>query len=117
MTAAISLPAVEEWASSMMTAKPLIFQALHAVHDIGELLDGGGDDFCVTVQRNRKVSRIALVIHHADKASLMLHTHNGLLELPVYNNTVGDDDHVIKDDFIVSIVETTSGDAPAKRWC
>ena len=86
--------------------KMLLLQALHAVNDKGELLDGGGDDFCIAVQCNRKVSRITLVIHHADKASFMLHAHNGLLELPVYNNTVGDDDHVIKDDFVVSIVET-----------
>ena len=84
----------------------LLLQALYAVHDKGKLLDGGGDDFCVAVQRNRKVSRIALIIHHTDEASLVLHAHDGLLELPVYNNTVGDDDHVVKDDFVVSIVET-----------
>ena len=90
----------EEVTCSVLLANNTLYSAT------AKQIDGGGDDFCIAVQSNRKVSGIALVIHHANKASLVLHTHNGLLELPVYNNSVSDDDHVIKDDFIVSIVET-----------
>ena len=82
-----------------------ILQALHAVNDVGELLNGGGDDLRVAVQRHGQVGRIALIVHHPDQASLVLHAHDGLLQLPIHHHTVGDNDHVIKDDLVIRIVK------------
>ena len=85
--------------------KPLIFQPLHAVHDIRKLLDGSGNDFCVTVEGNRQISGITFIVHHPDQPGFMFHAHNGFLELPVHYHTVGNDDDIVEDDLIVGIVE------------
>ena len=47
-------------------SESLTFEPRYAVNDIRELLYCGSDDLRVSVQRNRKVSRIALVIHNTD---------------------------------------------------
>ena len=85
--------------------EPLGLQVLHAVHDERELLDGGGDDLRVPVQGNREVGGIALVVHHADQAGLVLHAHDGLLELTVHDHAVRHDDYVVEDDPVVRVVQ------------
>ena len=83
----------------------LVLQAFHAVHDIGELLNGRGDDFCIAVQRHGQIRRVAFIVHHANQARFMFHAHDGFLQLPVNDHSVCDDNHVIKDDLIVSVVQ------------
>ena len=83
----------------------LIFQSLHAVNDVRKLLNGGSDNFSVAVQRNRQVSGVALIVHHADKTGFMLHTHDSFLQLAVHNHTVGNDDDIIENNLVVGIVQ------------
>ena len=83
----------------------LIFQSLHAVHDIRELLNGSCDNFGVSVQCNRKVSGVALIVHHTNKTGFMLHAHDSFLQLAVNNHTVGNDDDIIENNLIVGIMQ------------
>ena len=85
--------------------KTLVFQPCNAIHDIREFLDCGGDDFCIAVQCNGKVGGVAFIVHHTDKSGFVLHAHNGLLKLTVNDNTVGDDDDIIKNNFVICIVQ------------
>ena len=85
--------------------KTLVLQTLYAIHNIGKLLNGGSDDFCVAVQCNRQVGGVALVIHDPDQTGLVLHTHDGLLELAVNHHTVSHNDDIIENDFIVRIMQ------------
>lgn len=83
----------------------LVLQSGDIVYDIRELLNRSRYNFCIAVQGNRQVRRIALVIHNTDEPCLVLHTHNGLLELSVSDHTVSDDDNVVKYDSVVGIVQ------------
>ena len=94
--------------------KTLLLQSSYAIDDIGELLNGGSDNFRITVQRNCKVRRIALIIHYANQTSLVLHAHNGFLQLTVNNHTVCNDDDIIENNFIVSIVQRSQ---PVSQPC
>lgn len=85
--------------------EPLAFQPCNAVHDVRELLNRGCNNFCVAVQGTCKVCRVAFIVHHTDKSGFVLHAHNGFLKLPVNDNTVGDDDDIIKNNFVVRIVQ------------
>ena len=83
----------------------LTFQSCNAVDDVRELLNRSSYNLCVSVQRNRKVSRIALIIHHPDQTRFVLHTHNGLLQLTIDHDTVGNDDYIIEDDLVIRIMQ------------
>ena len=83
----------------------LTFQPCNAVDDVRKLLNRSSYNLCVSVQRNRKVSRIALIIHHPDQTRFVLHAHNGLLQLTVDHDTVGNDDDIIKDDLVIRIMQ------------
>ena len=85
--------------------KTLVFQPCNAIHDIREFLDCGGDDFCIAVQCNGKVGRVALIVHNTDKPRFMLHTHNSFLQLTVNYDSVGDNHDIVKDNFIICIVQ------------
>ena len=85
--------------------KTLIFQPLHAVNDIRELLNGGSDNFGIAIQCYCQVSGVALIVHHANKTGLMLHTHDGFLQLAVNNHAVGNDDDIIENNLIVGIMQ------------
>ena len=50
-------------------------------------------------------SAIALIVHHTDKSGFMLHAHNSFLELTVNHNTVSDDDNIIKNDFVIYVMQ------------
>ena len=86
-------------------SKPLIFQILYTIHDIGELLNGSCNDFGVAIQCNRQISRITLVVHHADETGLVLHAHDGFLQLAIHHHAVGHNDDIVKDDFVVSVMQ------------
>ena len=48
----------------------------------------------------------------------MLHTHYGFLKLTVYDNTVGYDDYVIKNNLVVMVVKRSqSVSKPSNRIC
>ncbi len=80
-------------------------QSCDTVNDVGELLDGGSNNLRVAVQRNCKVCGIALIVHHPDQSCLVLHTHDSFLQLTVHDNTIGNNDDVIEDDLIISVVQ------------
>ena len=86
-------------------SKALIFKSLYAIHDIRELLYCRCNDLCITVQCNRKVSRVALIIHNTNQSSLMLHSHDCFLELAVNNNSVSYNDNIIKDNFVLCVMK------------
>ena len=83
----------------------LTFQSCNAVDDVRELLNRSSYNLCVSVQRNRKVGRVALIVHNTDKPRFMLHTHNSFLQLTVNYDSVGDNHDIVKDDFIICIVQ------------
>ena len=83
----------------------LTFQSCNAIDDVWEFLNRSGDYLSVAVQRNRKVGRIALIIHHPDQTRFVLHAHNGLLQLTVDHDTVGNDDDVIEDYLVIRIMQ------------
>ena len=83
----------------------LSFQPCNTIHDVREFLNRGCNDLCIAVQGNCKVSGVAFIIHHTDKSGFVLHAHNGFLKLPVNDNTVGDDDDIIKNNFVIRIMQ------------
>ena len=85
--------------------EPLAFQPCNAVHDVREFLNRSSNNLRIAVQGNRKVGGVAFIVHHTDKSGFVLHAHNGFLKLPVNDNTVGDDDDIIKNNFVVRIVQ------------
>lgn len=85
--------------------KMLILQAFDAIHDIRELLNRRCNNLRVTAKRICKVGRIALVIHHADKAFLMLNTKHCLLQLSVDYYAVSTDNDVIKDNLVICTMQ------------
>ena len=85
--------------------KTLAFQPCNAVHDVREFLNRSSNNLRIAVQCNRKVGGVAFIVHHTDKSGFVLHAHNGFLKLPVNDNTVGDDDDIIKNNFVVRIVQ------------
>jgi hypothetical protein len=78
---------------------------LDTLKNITERLHGGDDNFGIAVQGCRKVFGMAVIIHNFNKATFVLNLHNGILQLPVYHNTVGDDNHRIKDSLIIIRME------------
>ena len=85
--------------------KMLILQAFDAIHDIRELLNRRSNNLGVTAKRIGKVSRIALVVHHADKAFLMFNAKHCLLQLSVDYYAVSTDDDVIKDNLVICTMQ------------
>ena len=83
----------------------LAVQPCNTVHDVREFLNRGRNDLCVAVQGNCKVSGITFIVHHSDKPGFMLHTHNSFLQLTVNYDSVGDNHDIVKDDFIICIVQ------------
>lgn len=86
-------------------SKPLIFQVLYTVHDIGELLNGSCNNFGIAIQCNRQISRVTLIVHHADETGLVLHAHDGFLQLAIHHHAVGHNDDIVKDDFVVRVMQ------------
>ena len=86
-------------------SKPLILKIRHTVHNIWKLLNRRSNDLCIAVQSNGKVSRYTLVIHHTNQTSLMLHAHDGFLKLPIYNNSVCNNNNIVKDNLVVGIMQ------------
>ena len=85
--------------------EPLVFQPRNAIHDVWEFLNRSSNNLRIAVQGNCKVGGVAFIVHHTDKSGFVLHAHNGLLKLTVNDNTVGDDDDIIKNNFIICIVQ------------
>ena len=85
--------------------KMLILQAFDAIDDIRELLNRRSNNLGVTAKRIGKVGRIALVVHNADKAFLVLNTKHCLLQLSVDYYAVSTNDDVIKDNLIVCTMQ------------
>ena len=86
-------------------SKPLIFQVLYTVHDIGELLNGSCNNFGIAIQCNRQISRVTLIVHHADETGLVLHAHDGFLQLAIHHHAVSHNDDVVKDDLVISVMQ------------
>ena len=85
--------------------KMLILQTFDAIHDVRELLNRRSNNLGVTAKRIGKVSRIALIIHNANKAFLVLNTKHCLLQLSVDYYAVSTDDDIIKDNLIVCTMQ------------
>ena len=94
--------------------KTLLLQPSYTINDIWEFLNSGSNDFRIAVQCNCKVCGITLIIHYADQASLVFHAHNCFLQLTVNNHTVCNDDDIIENNFIVSIVQRSQ---PVSQPC
>ena len=85
--------------------KFLIFQSSHRADDVRKLLDGGGDDLGVAFKRGGEVGGRTLLVHDTDQPCLVFHAENGGLQLSVHHHSVRDDDHIVKYDIVVVIVE------------
>ena len=85
--------------------KTLVFQPGNTVYNIREFLNCSGDDFRIAVQSNGKVCRVTLIVHDTDKPCFMLHAHNRFLQLTINHNSISDDHNIVKDDFIIRIVQ------------
>ena len=85
--------------------KTLILQARNILHDVRELLNSGRYNLCVAVQGNSQISRIALVIHHADQTGLVLQSEDCFLQLTVNHDTVSYDDNIVEDDLVICIMK------------
>ena len=85
--------------------KMLVFQPGNTVYNIREFLNCSGDDFRIAVQSNGKVCRVTLIVHDTDKPRFMLHAHNRFLQLTINHNSVSDDHDIVKDNFVVCIVQ------------
>ena len=83
----------------------LAFQPCNAVHYVREFLNRGRNNLCVAIQGNGKVGRVALIVHNTDKSCFVLHAHNGFLQLTVNYDSVGDNYDIVKDNFIICIVQ------------
>ena len=83
----------------------LVLQVGHRIHNIGELLDGSGDDLGIVGQLIGQICRCTPVIHDPDQAGLVVHPQNGFLELTVHHHTVGHNNDVVKDHPVVGVVE------------
>ena len=86
-------------------SEALVLEPSHAIDNVWEFLDRGGDDLGVAVERDRQISRIALIVHDTDQASFVFQSHDRFLQLPVYDHAVGHDHDVVKDDLVVRIVQ------------
>ena len=85
--------------------KGLVFQFLHQIMDVHELVDGCNNDLGIAVQCICQIFGTALFIHDLDQTGLMLHAQHGSLQLTVDHNTVSDNANSIKDHIILSIMQ------------
>ena len=85
--------------------KMLLLQVMDGVDDIRELLNRRGDDLRIALQGPGQVLRVACIVHDANQASLVFQAPDSVLQLPVDDDAVRDDDDIIEDDVIVGVVE------------
>ena len=85
--------------------KPLVLQISYTINDIWEFLNRCCNNLCIAIQRNRQVRGHTLIIHHTDESSLVFHTHDGFLQLPIYNNSVCNNNNIIKNDLVIGIMQ------------
>ena len=85
--------------------KPLVLQISYTINDIWEFLNRCCNNLCVAIQRNRQVRGHTLIIHHTDESRLVFHTHDGFLQLPIYNNSVCNNNNIVKDNLVVGIMQ------------
>ena len=108
-------PPCELWASSMMTAQrrvgsvpgagcaPLLGHLEQLAGDERKLLQRGDDDRHRVLQRLGQLARAFVdLLHHA---ALVLELVDGVLQLLVEHDAVGDDDHAIEDALVGGVVQ------------
>ena len=85
--------------------KTFILKVLYTINNIRELLNCGCNNLCITIQCNRKVSWIALIVHNTNQSGLMLHSHDCFLKLTVNNNSVSDNNDVVKNYLVFFVMK------------
>ena len=85
--------------------KVLVSQSGNCIHDVRELLDRCRNDLGVVRQLVGQVRRSALVVHHTDESSLVIHSKDRPLQLTVDNDAVCYNDDVVEDDLVIGIMQ------------
>ena len=83
----------------------LVVNLLDGVDDVEELLYGGGNNLGIAFQCATEVVGRAVVVHHFDKSRFVVNLTNGILQLAVDDNAVGDNDDVVEYLLILQVVQ------------